>query len=84
MSAGYVVNWNIVFTLISHMRNIYLLLHTLKHPYSSIYSFWQVLYIFHHYIMCRVKPWLIILVVRQHPINVQLKIHPKRDTEPKF
>jgi len=59
MSAGYVINWNIVFTLISHLRNICLLLHTLKHPYSSIHSFWQVLYTFHHYITYKLNHGLL-------------------------
>lgn len=58
MAAGYAITWNIVFTLISHMKNIYLPLHTLQHPYSFILA---IVLQFHHYIMKRVKQWLVLL-----------------------
>lgn len=63
-----------VFTLISHMKNIYLLLHTLKHPYLSIHSFWQVLCTLHHYIMYRSKSWFAMSVVKQHLISYQCEV----------
>lgn len=66
------------------MRSISLLLHTLKHPCSSICAFWQVLHPLHHYVVYRLQPGLVILGVGQPLLKGPLKMHPKPDAEPTF
>lgn len=71
-----------VFTRISHMRNICLLSHTRIYIHLYIHS--GKCYILSPIILHRVKLWLVILVVRQHLIKMQLKMHPRPNTEAKF
>lgn len=66
------------------MRGISLLLHPLKHPYSPICAFWQVLHPLHHYFMYRPQPGLTILGGGQSLLKVPLRVHPKPEAESEF